>query len=1205
MKKPITLFILLLALSIGQMWADEITVYTTGEIFSGTGDDAWDNDASTIGVDLRYGYPECYDCEGFDGYYNAPMTKTAYTYNGYPIYSYTLNKAAAQFRFKHFKNSVWKENYTADWHSTTGQIYRGYWDDTHHWVTYGRDITIYAVPESMDGSKWTEGNTLKAVFKYGDQESEKTDKITWTKTDYTYEGNYIYKCTFLVPYNVIKKINFYYNDGEDKDLYEIAWNDATQYGTNDIDGKIFLGWKNESHTWVTYGRDITIYTVPETLFSDGEKYTTPFSTSTHTLKCNFKYGSSDGEWVSPMPEMTKTAWKYNSATLYKVRMLAKYNVVKQMAFQYFNGGSYINEYLYSNNNADFTDVTAADVDGKIYTGYAESAHHWESYATDITLDKQSGSGGTNSITATVGSAMPAITLPTRVGYVFGGYYSEADGGGTQYYNFDGSSVNNWVKDGPTTLYAKWSSMLLLYPLEGGFVDFPLTSLSDNTKALHIGKAYFANARPGNRIKIDGPDDFVKGDAKFFFGDCDVNHVPGSDFRQVPTGSDVLPVYIYLTKEMIDYIKTHDLCIYGQNMTINRVELEVGRADEYGSQPQKVIWMGDFTAGDLSTIDMCINQLDVDYWTDYQNMIIYHNAGTKDYSFNVRTNWDDESGSGIISFWKDKNHITQEKNFTVVDLVHSNASTVIGATPDRLFIQRDDHAEGDRTPFTITSIVLEKSDTATAGSTWSGATWSQGHPPTTDECAVITAPMTVDVDHAIAGRVVIDQYGHTGQLTIQPNKGLDVRLTVKKTTDGSTLETTSPADLVLESSSDGNASLIFENDENQATVQMYSKAYIDGETWNWQFMGIPFTSTNALYSYYGSYLYEWQSDGTWDVVPKGGTMTPFTGYCITQSSATTYTMSGTLNSNSDVNISIPENKEFVMANSWTAPISVCNFTATTLPLSNQTIYLYNTGFTPDPEHPAEAGTGPGTYVAMPINSAVYTGNYLIAPMEGFYVDNRSGSAATITLKYDELVRPSGSHTDIVAGPMHAPKRAVAAENEPAVMKIKATGSRYSERIVILERGDFSAGFDNGWDGKNLNEPGVAPILYALREDGTKDAVSAIPTYEGTVVGFRQGEDNAYTFSFDYDGEDVWYLNDLQELQSTLISEENRYAFTSSASDSEARFIISATPIHKTPTGMETVTGDGLSVTGVRKILINNHLYIIKNGRLYGADGRLVK
>ncbi len=784
----------------------------------------------------------------------------------------------------------------------------------------------------------------------------------------------------------------------------------------------------------------------------------------------------------------------------------------------------------------------------------------------------------------------------REGYLFSGWNTKADGSGT---HFDaGGTLSSISKD--TVLYADWVTMVKLYPTSGEFVDFALTSFTDQSKALYINKAYFAEARPGNRIKIDGPDASVKGDAKFFFGDYYVNHVPGSDFRQVPTGSDVLPVYIYLTQEMIDYIKTHDLRIYGENMTVNRVELEVGRAGEF--QPDSTIWMGEFTVNDLSTLELLIDQLDVN-WSHYDNMIIYHNAGTKDYSFNVRTNWEE---SGIISFWKDKNHITQEKNFTVVDLVHSNASTVIGATPDRLFIQRDDHSGDDRTPFTITSIVLEKSNTATAGSTWSDATWSQGHAPTTDECAVITAPMTVNVTDAKAGRVLIDQSSsNTGKLTIQPNKGLDVRLTVKKTTDGSTLETTSPADLVLESSSSGNASLVFTNDDNAATVQMYSKANIeDEETWNWQFMGTPFTSANALYSYYGSYLYAWNAGG-WDVVPNGGTMTPFTGYCITQDAATTYVMDGTLNPNDDVEITIPASKEFVMANSWTAPISVCNFTATTLPLANRTIYLFNTGFAPKENGDAEQGTAAGTFIAMPINSAIYTGNYLIAPMEGFYVDNRSGSEATITLKYDELVRPSGSHTDIVAGPMHAPRRAQAADDQPAVMKIKATGSRYSERIVILERGDFSAGFDNGWDGKNLNEPGVAPILYALREDGTKDAVSAIPTYEGTVVGFRQGEDNAYTFSFDYDGEDVWYLNDLQELQSTLISEENRYAFTSSASDSEARFIISATPIHKTPTGMETVTGDGLSVTGVRKILINNHLYIIKNGRLYGADGRLVK
>ena len=513
-------------------------------------------------------------------------------------------------------------------------------------------------------------------------------------------------------------------------------------------------------------------------------------------------------------------------------------------------------------------------------------------------------------------------------------------------------------------------------------------------------------------------------------------------------------------------------------------------------------------------------------------------------------------------------------------------------------------EGTNANVTVYARFIENTNTFTDGAStgyWNNiSNWSLGSLPTINERVVITKPVTVDIAHALAKRIILDQSdSNTGKLTIQANKGLEVAGTITRTTDGSNRLATRPEDLILESSSDGNASLIFNNSNScQATVKMYSIGAIVSESqWNWQFMGTPFTSANALYSYYGSYLYEWKSSGDWDVVPNGGTMTPFTGYCITQDGPTTYVMDGTLNPNSDVNISIPASKEFVMANSWTAPISVCNFTETTLPLDNKTIYLFNTGYAPNG---ASEGTAAGTFIVMPINSAIYTGNYLIAPMEGFYVDNTSGSAATITLKYDELVRPSGSHTDIVAGPMHAPKRA---DNEPAVMKIKATGSRYSERIVILEREDFSAGFDNGWDGKNLNEPGVAPILYALREDGTKDAVSAIPTYEGTVVGFRIGEDNNYTFSFNYDGEDIWYLNDLKEEKSTLIDAANTYSFVAEAGDAEARFIISATPIQKLPTGIGNDANDAMAK--VRKLIINDQLFIIRAGRMYNAVGSIVK
>ena len=74
----------------------------------------------------------------------------------------------------------------------------------------------------------------------------------------------------------------------------------------------------------------------------------------------------------------------------------------------------------------------------------------------VTLDQENGTGGTESVIATYNSAMPSITVPTRTGYTFGGYYTEANGGGTQYYKADGTSAKNWDKTSATTLYAKWT-----------------------------------------------------------------------------------------------------------------------------------------------------------------------------------------------------------------------------------------------------------------------------------------------------------------------------------------------------------------------------------------------------------------------------------------------------------------------------------------------------------------------------------------------------------------------------------------------------------------------------------------------------------------------------------------------------------------------------------------------------------------------------
>lgn len=118
-------------------------------------------------------------------------------------------------------------------------------------------------------------------------------------------------------------------------------------------------------------------------------------------------------------------------------------------------------------------ITARTVDG----GYtARVTVTVKQIIVQVTLDKQNGTGGTSSVTATYGSAMPSATAPTRSGYkvtynysggrgsissssanyTFNGYYTSTGGNGTQYYNANMGSTRNWDMTSPTILYAYWT-----------------------------------------------------------------------------------------------------------------------------------------------------------------------------------------------------------------------------------------------------------------------------------------------------------------------------------------------------------------------------------------------------------------------------------------------------------------------------------------------------------------------------------------------------------------------------------------------------------------------------------------------------------------------------------------------------------------------------------------------------------------------------
>jgi len=105
------------------------------------------------------------------------------------------------------------------------------------------------------------------------------------------------------------------------------------------------------------------------------------------------------------------------------------------------------------------------VDASI-TLYAE----WSANTYAVTLNQQSGGGGTTSVTATYDAAMPAATAPTRTGYTFGGYYTGTGGSGTQYYTNTMASARAWNITSPTTLYARWTAInytVTLNPDGGG------------------------------------------------------------------------------------------------------------------------------------------------------------------------------------------------------------------------------------------------------------------------------------------------------------------------------------------------------------------------------------------------------------------------------------------------------------------------------------------------------------------------------------------------------------------------------------------------------------------------------------------------------------------------------------------------------------------------------------------------------------------
>lgn len=491
------------------------------------------------------------------------------------------------------------------------------------------------------------------------------------------------------------------------------------------------------------------------------------------------------------------------------------------------------------------------------------------------------------------------------------------------------------------------------------------------------------------------------------------------------------------------------------------------------------------------------------------------------------------------------------------------------------------------------------------------TWSTiASTPTLEDIVVVRNPMAVDGTGAKAKRVVLDG----GQVEIRAGKELVVAETVRRLT-GSGFGATEEEDIAIGSTAGaGLGALVMGSHDgtNKATVNFttLSSGTSGSSASVSQYLGTPFSDATVLSDWYNSWVYGIQYTEHvigWARVNNG--MDPFKGYAVISADGTNhvYWMQGTLVDSETKTIdglnyqsgtATNPNNENLLANSWMAPIKINAFEAGDFTNADATIYIFNSG-SPD-NYAADGGsigTSAGQYSTYTPGSAEETD--VIPAMQSFSVYT-SGESASVTLDYNKLVyTPAVNGTTPVAN--RAPQRRTLGEKTDKLHLYAYGESGYGDMVYLLAREDFENGFENGFDGRKVFGETVAPQMYAMTMDGNM-AINCVPTMEGTVLGFRKGSgDSEYTFSFEYEGAETLYLNDLKAQTSTLIGAESSYTFTAAADDDEARFIISATPIGQMPTEVERQK----SKVERQKIIIHGNLFIIRDGRMYSAEGSLVK
>ena len=192
--------------------------------------------------------------------------------------------------------------------------------------------------------------------------------------------------------------------------------------------------------------------------------------------------------------------------------------------------------------------------------------------------------------------------------------------------------------------------------------------------------------------------------------------------------------------------------------------------------------------------------------------------------------------------------------------------------------------------------------------------------------------------------------------------------------------------------------------------------------------------------------------------------------------------------------------------------------------------------------------------------------------------------------------------------YAPQRQ--AESTPVVRTgiILSDGNKSDKTTMLISDKYSAAAYEINADLEKMFGEGYTLATYSLSGD-TRLAYNAMSTTDakGVIpIGFRAPEDGEYTFSLNprYAEAAVERVDliDYKTGEVTNLMMSN-YTFTTGRMQDDERFALNVVPMAKVPTGVEDsdVRSQNLDV---RKIILDDKMFIIRDGRMYDAAGKRV-